>query len=255
MSTCAWPDWQPTLDQPALEWTLREAQVDVWRIALNDPGYNWDTARDVLSTEEHLRGASYKRPVDRDRFLRTRTALRLLLARYCKLEPQRLAWQILPHGKPHLDPDCGTDPIEFNVSHSGEIALVAISRLPVGIDIEQLRSHVSCMAIARRYFSTREVRQLEALDERDRPQAFFTCWTRKEAFVKATGKGISSGLASFSVTLLPDAPAELVQLPVGADANWRLVDLSPAEGYAAALAVKETDATDLCYRNWPPVSW
>ena len=233
------------------EGRLAETDAHVWRIALDSEHCHWDAACGTLSADEQRRAASYKRPVDRDRFAHTRGALRLLLSAYCGVVPERLEWLVSPEGKPRLDPACGADGIEFNVSHSGEIALVAISRRRVGIDVERLRPGVDCLAIARRYFSPREVAQLESLDDGELVPAFFRCWTRKEAFVKATGKGIASGLAAFSVSLLPGEEPKIVD-PACDAAGWQLFDFQPAEGYLAALAVEGVAGASVSCRAWSP---
>jgi 4'-phosphopantetheinyl transferase len=235
-------------------WHLDETTACVWRVLLDDPQLDWQAARAVLSPEERAREISYKRAVDGQRFARTRGVLRLLLSQYCGAAPENLEWLISDHGKPGLAPHPANRGVQFNVSHSGTIALVAIGRRRVGVDVERIRSGVACLAIARRYFSPREVHELESLPLEQQTPAFFRCWTRKEALVKATGNGIAGGLARFSVSLLPGAAAELLEGTPSDATPWQLFNLEPGDGYAAALAMEGNAAGSVRCYAWPPYS-
>jgi 4'-phosphopantetheinyl transferase len=145
-----------------------------------------------------------------------------------------------PKGKPDLAPGSAVGGIRFNVAHAGGLALVAVTRgREVGVDLEQVRD-VDVEGIAERFFSAREVAALRRLPPAIRAEAFFRCWTRKEAYVKATGDGLSAGLEQFDVSLLPGDPAAMLAhrgdpSEVG---RWSLRDLAPAPGYVGALAVE-----------------
>ena len=191
-----------------------------------------------LSANERERGRRFRFERDRRRFVTARGLLRRLLGRYLGLEPSRLRFGYGPRGKPFL---AGEDELRFNVSHSGGLALLAFAwDRELGVDVEEEREVEEAEAIARRYFSSWEERELRLLTEVERQAAFFRCWTRKEAFIKATGDGLSRPLDAFDVTLAPGEPARLLRVegePEAAGRFW-LEDVSPAPGFAGALAVE-----------------
>ncbi len=141
--------------------------------------------------------------------------------------------------KPVLAPDGSDAPVQFNVSHSAELALIVVARCAVGVDIERIRHDIEVDGIARR-FAPREVSALQALNVEARLAAFFACWTRKEAYLKAQGTGLSRRLDEFEVSLAPGVPAALLADHADSEnpGRWCLLDLRPAPGFAAALAVE-----------------
>jgi 4'-phosphopantetheinyl transferase len=195
-----------------------------------------------LSADERERGRRFRFERDRRRFVTARGLLRRLLGRYLGLEPSRLRFGYGPRGKPFL---AGEDELRFNVSHSGGLALLAFAwDRELGVDVEEERPVEEAEAIARRYFSSWEERELRLLTEVERQAAFFRCWTRKEAFIKATGDGLSRSLDAFDVTLAPGEPARLLRVEGEPEAAFRfwLEDVSPAPGFAGALAVEGREA-------------
>jgi 4'-phosphopantetheinyl transferase len=141
-------------------------------------------------------------------------------------------------GKPHLEDH---DPLEFNLTHSGELALLAVSRIgPLGIDIERKRPLEDLLGLARGSFAPGEYATLLAVPETKRLDCFFQCWTRKEAYVKAVGDGLAAPLGEFEVTCAPGVPARL--LSVGGSSSearsWHLHSLRPATGYVGAVALR-----------------
>jgi len=191
-----------------------------------------------LSADERERGRRFHFERDRRRFVTARGLLRRLLGRYLGLDPSRLRFGYGPRGKPFL---AGEDELRFNVSHSGGLALLAFAwDRELGVDVEEEREVEEAKDIARRYFSPWEERELRLLTEVERRGAFFRCWTRKEAFIKVTGDGLSRPLDAFDVTLAPGEPARLLRVegePEAAGRFW-LEDVSPAPGFAGALAVE-----------------
>jgi 4'-phosphopantetheinyl transferase len=132
-------------------------------------------------------------------------------------------------------------PVRFNLSHSGDLALVAVTRRrEIGVDVERLRRESDLLDVAEHYFAPRERATLRSLPEKDRCLGFFRCWTRKEAYLKARGDGLSMDLHSFTVALGPDEPAALLESSEGPGevARWNLEELNPSPDYAAALAVE-----------------
>jgi 4'-phosphopantetheinyl transferase len=194
----------------------------------------------TLTADERQRAERYIFQKDRTHFVVARGLLRVLLGCYLRQEPQHLHFTYGPHGKPALATDTGRVALRFNVSHSHSLALYAITRgREVGVDVERIRPEVVQEKIAERFFSPREVTVLRALPTPLQAPAFFACWTRKEAYMKATGDGLTLPLNQFDVSLAPGEPAALLRTawdPKEA-ARWTLQDLAPAPGYRAAVAV------------------
>jgi 4'-phosphopantetheinyl transferase len=216
--------------------TLEPGQVDVWKIALDQPSGIVADLRGVLSAGEIERADRFRVNRGAERYIVGRGAIRRLLERYTGLPAKELAFDLNEFGKPELP---GSE-IMFNLSHSHGIALVAVTRgRAIGVDIERIREEVTIDRIAERFFSPAEVRALSALPAHQQAQAFFNCWTRKEAWIKARGQGLSIALNSFEVSLAPGDPARLLATrPDPEEARrWSLAALDCEPGYAAALAV------------------
>jgi len=217
---------------------IEDDEIHVWRAAL-DPAV--DVAADMarwLDAEERARAARFHQDRDRRRFVIAHAVLRLLLGGYCRCDPGALRFGLSPRGKPFLREP--TSDLRFNLSHSGELAIYGLTRgAEIGIDVEQHRTELAADRIADRHFAPAEVAALQNLPPHQQSEAFFRCWTRKEAFIKALGEGLSKPLDSFRVSLLPEAPAASVYVAgdPAATAKWSLHSLVPAEGYVAALAV------------------
>jgi len=210
--------------------------VDVWQIALDRPAAFVEGLRGLLSADELARANKFRVEHGASRYIVGRGVLRTLLARYTGLTPQALAFAYNEFGKPELP---GTD-VCFNLSHSHGIALAAVTReREVGVDIERIRDEVIREKIAERFFSPAEALALASLPPDQQAQGFFNCWTRKEAWIKARGRGLSIPLNSFEVTLAPGEPARLVATrPDSEEAGrWSLETLDCEPGFAAAIAV------------------
>jgi 4'-phosphopantetheinyl transferase len=176
--------------------------------------------------------------------------VRVLLAGYVGIPAASLTFRIGPHGKPALDGSAACAGLEFNLSHSGDLALCAVTRArAVGVDVEAIRPDFATSEVARRFFAPAEVAALEALPPGERVAGFFACWTRKEAYIKARGTGIALGLDRFEVSLAPGRPAALLATrdEPAAALRWRLVALAPGEGYAGAL-VTDGPAHLVCWQ-------
>lgn len=216
---------------------LRSRQVDIWRARLDLPSDILNRLKATLSAEEAERAARFHFPADRDRFIAAHGCLRDILARYLGCEPSQLSFSANKYGKPALH----NHQLEFNLSHSGDLALVAITReCKVGVDLERIRQGISSQVIARQYFSKSEVAELETLSLEEREVAFFTCWTRKEAYIKAQGLGLSLPLESFDVSLTSHEPAILraTRPDPQEAARWALLSLKIDSYYASAVAVE-----------------
>jgi 4'-phosphopantetheinyl transferase len=228
----AWP-WQLPRER---ELALPAGVVHCWAVAINGESPHADAAASmVLSADERARATRFRFEQHARMYVNAHAALRLLLARYLRTSPAGLPIVADLHGRPRL---AFPDWLHFNLSHSGDIALVAVSgHAQVGVDIEQVRDMPDCVDIARRYFAPGEVEHLLELAPADRIGGFFVTWTRKEAYIKALGLGLSFPLDQFS-TGRPDGPPRVMQADGIVDPLWTLTDLACATGYRAALAVR-----------------
>jgi 4'-phosphopantetheinyl transferase len=219
---------------------LRELQRDVvhiWRRSLATDSRALEGARNVLSGEERERAARYRVEHARNAFVLTRSALRLLLGAYLNESPPSIQFQVTEYGKPLLGPAYD---LHFNVSHTEGLALLAFAqKRGIGIDIEKIRPQRDALKLARRFFSQKEREQLESLPPEELSTAFFRCWSRKEAYIKARGEGLSHPLSEFDVAV-GAAPTKILlatRPDPGETRRWLLRDVPVPPGYAAAVAV------------------
>ncbi|MGO9088041.1 MAG: 4'-phosphopantetheinyl transferase family protein [Candidatus Sulfotelmatobacter sp.] len=193
----------------------------------------------VLSPDEIGRATRFHFERDRIHFTRCRSVLRGLLAGYLVIPATEIRFEYLTSGKPQVAAEQNPNALQFSVSHSAGMALIAVgSELRLGVDIEKIRGDVDTASLAERFFSLRERAGLRALPDHLHVPGFFACWTRKEAFLKATGEGLSFPLADFSVTTHPDLDPELEEVRGNTEARkqWFLSDISVVDGYRAAVA-------------------
>jgi len=225
-------------------------EVHVWRAALDRDDSEVERLWAALTPDERERAQRFHFDRDRRRFVVARGVLREILGRCLVLAPALIRFAYNEYGKPSLREDAGG--LRFNASHSAGAALYACTRgREVGVDIELLRDDFASFEIAERFFSPAEVRSLGSLPAHQRTQGFFNCWTRKEAYIKALGQGLSHPLDSFTVSLAPGEPARLISTDKDprAAARWSIVNLKPFQGYAAALAIWGSDPEILCW-DW-----
>jgi len=208
----------------------------------------------ILTPEESARAARFRFERHRRSFILRRAALRILLGRYLHISPESVSFAYSAKGKPSLSNVLKASisrpglrlkrpgQIRFNTSHSGDIALFAFAlQSEIGVDVERLRPIDDMGELARQYFCPEETQELMALPPSQRQAAFFRCWTRKEAYLKATGEGLSAPLDGFQVTFGPGAAPRLVHLErdTAAAEAWRLHHLELHPQYAAALAYRD----------------
>jgi len=225
-------------------------RVDCWAIPLDSLPKEMEAAAfNLLSTEERGRAERFHFPHHRRRYANTHTALRLLLGRYLRASPGSLAIVTDAHGRPLLAGDAGR--VHFNLSHSGSAALVAVTCLaPLGVDLEEVRAVPDFLEIAKRYFSKMETEHLSRLASAEQLSGFYVTWTRKEAYVKALGLGLSYPLDAFS-SGQPDGPPSLTQTE-GIDSDWTLSDLATGGDFKAALAIRHPNVRIDCRQAaWP----
>ena len=193
-----------------------------------------------LSQEERTRANGFSLPHLKERYIAGRGMVRGIVARYLGCPPAEIEFAYTAYGKPFLR-DETKHGLRFNLSHSENQALLAVTRgRAIGVDIEQIRPDFATDEIAKRFFSEREWQALRALPTVERTAAFFRCWTRKEAFIKAIGEGLSFPLDAFAVSLAPGEPAVLRWLRDQPDAvqRWSFRDITALPGFLAALAVE-----------------
>jgi 4'-phosphopantetheinyl transferase len=227
--------WKRGPAEPAI-W---QNEVHVWRARL-DAQWSW-TFDESLSLDDRTRADRFRFESDRRKFCVARASLRLILARYLKAKPGRLQLDTTEYGKPYFADQKTSQGLRFNLSHSHQLALIAITRdREVGIDLEYIRHDFVTDEVAAHFFSRSEVEEFCAVPPELKTQSFFNCWTRKEAYIKARGEGLYCPLDQFDVTVAPGTPARLLnsRIESGEVARWSFKELHPEAGYAATLAVE-----------------
>jgi 4'-phosphopantetheinyl transferase len=223
--------------------TVRRNEIHLWHAEVSATELYEFAQHAWLSENESARMMRFHFEKDRQNFLFCRSMLRILLASYLGDPPAELCFAYSAHGKPTLASSSGS--LEFNLSHSNGNFLVAITLgRKVGVDIEFLNRDLDVLEIAQRFFSSAERQAIQALPDTLQHDAFFSCWTRKEAFVKARGEGLSRPLDSFDVSVMPDEETvSLATRPDNSEADrWTLLSLNCFPGFKAALAVESENA-------------
>jgi 4'-phosphopantetheinyl transferase len=219
---------------------LSEGHIHIWTISQR-PRTSSDYAP-LLSKDELNRASGMRSPQLFDRFIADHGALRLLLSAYLDTDPRKLPIVANNYGKPALDiPHCR---LRFNMSHSGELTMIALCLdSEIGVDVEAMRPIAEWEEIAASHFSHHESESLRGEEPKAQISAFFRCWTRKEALIKAIGMGLSIPLDSFTVSTSLTEPAMLLHCAwdPGAVRHWTLVHLEPGPGHVGALAVEDAD--------------
>jgi len=231
----------PSWSRPPKTLLLGDNEVHVWRASSELLSSRVQALQQDLSEEELERAERFHFQRHQSHFIAARGLLRTILGRYLKTEPRRLRFRYGPKGKPELAGDTSSRALRFNVSHSHGLALYAVTDdRQIGVDVERIRPDVAGEKIAERFFCPREAATLRQLPAEVRQEAFYTCWTRKEAYLKAIGEGITLRLDQFEVSVTPGEPAVL--LSINGDSKeasyWSLKELAPEPGYVGALAVK-----------------
>ncbi len=240
-----WSDPPQSLSIPGNE-------IHVWRISVLKPSETLKPLWDVLSEDERKRAGRFHFKKDKNLFIISHGALRNILSRYLKVEPCEIKYHADSHGKPKLHEEIKTIDLRFNLSHSSGLAMCAVGLgRDLGIDVQFIKDGFRGREIAERFFSSAEVSELFILPQHQQGKAFFRCWTRKEAFIKARGMGLSIPLNQFAVSLAPGQPAALLNTRWDAreTGRWTLEDIDAGQGYAAAIAVAG-HGLELKYWNW-----
>lgn len=217
---------------------LEMHQAHIWSAVLNYDIQKLKIFFDLLDADEQVRANRFHFEKDRNQFIASHGILRKILSGYLNISPEKIIFSYNEFGKPFI---ANQSDIQFNLSHSKNITLIAITKnYSIGVDIEYIKQTRDIEAIAERYFSTHECSALKQLPTEERQKAFFNGWSRKEAFLKAHGQGLSYSLEKVEVSLATNEPAKFIAIH---DANeniseWELYNLEPANDFAAAVAIK-----------------
>jgi 4'-phosphopantetheinyl transferase len=229
-------------NNPPAQIALDDGEVHVWRVALDQSQATIERLNRLLAADEQVKAGRFRFAKDRNQFIIGRGVLRVLLGHYLAWAPAQIRFRYSSYGKPSLE-DGTQAGLQFNLSHSHQMALLVFTwDRDVGVDIEYMRPDVEFEQLARHFFSPTECAVLLDVAPTLRKETFYNCWTRKEAYIKARGEGLSIPLDMFDVSLRPGEPAALLQCRENPAevARWSLHALMPGEQYAAALAVEKT---------------
>jgi 4'-phosphopantetheinyl transferase len=232
-------EWSSPLATP----DLARREIHVWCASLATYEATFERLESTLADQERERAGRFISERDRDRYIAARGILRDLLGKYLGCAPRSIEFAYGPYGKPALAAAAPRPEICFNLSHSHGLAAVAIGQeREVGIDVELIRAEFASEAIAKRYFSAREIDELSRLPAELRTEGFFLCWTRKEAYIKAKGDGLQIPLDSFDVSLSPGRPATLSSVD---QPRWGIESFVPSlvseRRFAAAVVAEGKD--------------
>jgi len=233
--------WQP----PPRDLSLAEQEIHMWRVPLDVPADAVAGLLEILSVEERARMQGYKFERDARHFGVSRARLRVILGGYTGMPPRDVHIDYLEHGKPALRLSSCPPPICFNASHSGGLSVVAVALgREVGVDIEKIRPFPEAESIAERFFTPGERDALRHLSVEDKEPGFFRCWTRKEAYIKARGSGLTFELNRFEVTVDGGLPPRLCHVDGRMDEaqRWWMADVQPGPGYVGAVVADGASA-------------
>jgi 4'-phosphopantetheinyl transferase len=215
-----------------------EPKVTVWKINLHHLNPDMSYYSQILSGQEIEKSKRYYFEKDQRRYVQSHAILRIILGKILGESPASIQFVLNPYGKPYVNHLEGKADIYFNLSHSLAGVLIAVSQgIECGVDIEFQKEDFPSKEIAEHFFSENEIRAYLALPPEQQKEAFFNCWTRKEAYIKAKGKGLNIPLDSFDVSLAPNEPARLLQSRLEPDdiEQWSLVHLESWDQYSSAL--------------------
>jgi 4'-phosphopantetheinyl transferase len=220
--------------------SIKENEIHVWIAELDQSVNQVREFEEILALEERRRAERFHFENDRNRFIVGHGILRRILGRYLGIEPCLLKFFRGAFGKLYLPNDLNSRLINFNISHSGTIALFAFTRnREIGVDVEKVRPIANMDQISKLFFSKRENTVFQMLPSSQKTKAFYNCWVRKEAFIKAMGMGMFRPLDTFEVSLVPGKPAKLLSNSEKSRAasRWTIYDIRATNGYVSAIAV------------------
>lgn len=237
--------WKP----PPNNLTLKSIETHIWRANLDKNNSNFAFLKTHLTKDEVEYAKRFKFKKHSNRFIIARGILRSLLGRYLEVTPRKIKIEYSDYGKPHFQNEKA---INFNISHSKQMAVFAFSKYcNIGIDIEFINKKIEFDEIAKRFFSKNEVKTLNSLSDKDKVIGFYNCWTRKEAFIKAVGEGLSFPLDKFEVSLEPEKPAKIIKIncPQQDVSKWSIYAIKPEHNFVGSC-VLEGSIERIKYWNW-----
>jgi 4'-phosphopantetheinyl transferase len=233
---------------------LGEDEVHLWVVTLAVIPEKSSYFQSILSLDEQERAGRFQKIRDAQRYVAARGSLRSLLGGYLAIEPGRLQFVCDAFGKPRLAGELRVTSVSFSVSHCDDLALFGFVRgHKIGVDLERIRTEIEVEDLAKRYFSPNEFQRLCSLSADQRREAFYCGWTRKEAYLKGRGEGLSYGLDGVEVSLTPDEPVIILGASDDPDVSrrWTVQHLSPAPGYVGAVAVEARNIAFRCLSREP----
>lgn len=228
--------WQ----NPAPNLVLLDDEIHVWRANLNLATQHIEKLESVLSEDEKLRANRFKFSKHRQRFIAARAILRQLLARYLEVSANKINFTYNPHGKPELGSCFNNIHLQFNISHSEDLALYSFNyEQKIGIDLEYLRENVDYKSIAQRFFCETEFQLIASCIDEQQQERFYQLWTAKEAYLKATGIGLGGGLETSEIKLDPEDNIYLhsISNKLETASNWSLYNFIPETNFVATIAL------------------
>ena len=237
-------DFDATWHRPGRWPTCDHRDVHVWRAQL--PTIHSDHVKAYLSADERSRAARFHFRADMERFAVVRGLLRAILGRYAGVDPAAFVFSYSSSGKPAIADPADARRLTFNVSHSADVALIAVGReRSIGVDVECLRD-IEALEISQHFFSPDEIDAVQRVSGSERQRAFFSCWTRRESVLKACGEGIAAS-GRVEQRVVDGRRSATVTDQDGLSSQWAVVDLDPAVGYAGALAAPDREWTLSCW--------
>jgi 4'-phosphopantetheinyl transferase len=228
---------------------LSDEEAHIWRADLEIDECFQSSFLKLLSSDEKNRAQKFRFAKNSQNFIAARGILRSLIGKYLEINPAEVSFQYSKFGKPGI---AHNNSLQFNISHSQNVALFAFTkRFTIGVDVEFVNPNIEAKDIATNFFSKNEILNLLALPEEQQSLGFFNCWTRKEAFIKAVGEGLSFPLDKFEVSLEPDKPAKLLATHWEPEAvsKWSMYSMSPGANFVGSLVI-EGLAQQVKFWNW-----
>lgn len=223
---------------PPQQLSVSRNEVHIWRVFLDRPAGSINQLAQTLSADEYARAERFYFERDKNRFIAARAALRAILGRYLNVAADKVQFCYGDRGKPALAQPLARSGLCFNLSHSQELAVCAVTRdREIGVDIEFIRPITEAEQIAKRYFSVRENASFQALPNSDKQAGFFYHWTRKEAYLKAEGEGLSANCDRFDASVATEE-AKMPEISDRSASRWLLQCFTPAPDYIATVAVE-----------------
>lgn len=235
-----------TWKYPPKNLKINATEIHIWKTHLEQSAIDFKESFDILNEEEKIKAQRFRFEKHQQRFTIARSSLRRILSLYLWISHQKIDFQYNAYGKPQLLDNINKINLQFNVSHSENIAIYGITcHNLIGVDIEYMRPMAEAENLAKRFFSQKEFEQISKLPSAEQDREFFQLWTGKEAYLKAIGKGISGGLEKVEIS--PHEPRKFIRLPESNPNNYNLVYLTPENNYLAAIAVENKQQN---YQYW-----